>query len=452
MKRIFKILLLSIFLELFISSNSIAENKPQNNDNLSIGSSSKKELVEGNNKVSELNSNEEKEIKQTSRSEAPGSISNVLSDIDEIRSKELRFRWFEKFFDPWFNFTENLNQKYGLNIGLTYTVLYQHASKSLQERTKNASSGVFDILGEWHLLNRGKKNEGFLGFRTRWAHTPFTEIAPNNLNNEIGSLWKTASAFSDLDFFINQLWWEQNLWDDKINLRIGKVKQTDFVDFFRFSSSKLYYINAAFSQNPTIPFPEEGFGGYIKFQPTDLFYVLLTIGDNNAEADSFNFKSFFEKREYLTALEINFHPLLQKYGFEGNHHVTFWHSDGRKEKDTPPSRGISVNLDELFLDRYGAFIRYSYSDGKETNVKQLLSLGLGIKNLGLKGNIIAIAFAVGEPRQSNLRTQYVFESFYRIQLLSMLQVTPDIQFIINPSDNPGQDLIVVYGIRLRIAI
>jgi porin len=50
-----------------------------------------------------------------------------------------------------------------------------------------------------------------------------------------------------------------------------------------------------------------------------------------------------------------------------------------------------------------------------------------------------------------LWTQYVLESFYRIQLYSILQVTPDIQFIINPSINPEQDLIVACGIRFRVA-
>ena len=70
----------------------------------------------------------------------------------------------------------------------------------------------------------------------------------------------------------------------------------------------------------------------------------------------------------------------------------------------------------------------------------------------LRNDVFAFAFAIGEPRQNNLRTQYVLESFYRIQLFSIVQVTPDIQFIINPSNNPKQDLIVVYGIRFRVAI
>jgi len=388
-----------------------------------------------------------------SRNEAPDSISGQLNLIDQVRKTMTPDALAERIFGPWFNLTDKLYENYGLNLGITYSFLYQHASQSLEGGKKDATGGILDFFGEWYLLNRGKKNEGFLGFKTKWSNSPFTEIPPNRLNEEIGSLWRTSSSFNEQDFFITQVWWQQNLLDDKLRFRIGKVDQSDFIDFFRFSSAKLFFINAAFSLNPTIPYPENGLGGFVKFQPTNIFYVLLSLGDNNAEGDSFNFKSFFEDREYFTALEINFWPLLQKIGLDGNNHITLWHSDGRDEKGIKSSKGLSINLDELLYDRYGVFIRYSYSDGKETNVKQLFSLGFGLSDImGFSEDIFAVAFAVGEPRQSNLRTQYVIESFYRIQLLNVLQVTPDIQFIVNPSDNPEEDFIVVYGIRFRVAI
>jgi porin len=50
-----------------------------------------------------------------------------------------------------------------------------------------------------------------------------------------------------------------------------------------------------------------------------------------------------------------------------------------------------------------------------------------------------------------LRDQYVLESFYRIQLTSEIQLTPDIQFIFNPSLNQTEDLIVVVGGRARFS-
>jgi len=404
MKSIYKTLILLCILILCIGSNLNAENNHDKNNNPEIESS--------------------KEMRYESRNEAPDSITGELKQIDKIRESVTTDDLVYRLFGPWFKLTDKLYDNYGLDLGITYSILYQHASKSLPGRESDASAGIFDFFGEWHLLNRGKENEGYLGFRTKWSHTFLTDIPPDSLGNEIGSLWGTSSTFNNQDFFITQLWWTQFLWDDKIKFRIGKVDQADFVDFFSFSSDKLYFINAAFSLNPTIPFPDNGLGGFIKFKPTDLFYVLLSFGDNNAKADSLNFRSFFEVREYFTALEINFNPLAKKYGLDGNHHVTFWHSDGSAEEGTPSSKGFSINLDEVFKEKYGAFIRYSYSDGKNTDVKQLFSIGFGLTNLPvLRKDVFAFGFAVGEPRQNNLRTQYVLESFYRIQLFSIVQNT-----------------------------
>ena len=82
----------------------------------------------------------------------------------------------------------------------------------------------------------------------------------------------------------------------------------------------------------------------------------------------------------------------------------------------------------------------------------MFSIGFDLTDLPvLRNDVFALGFATGEPSQNNLRTQYVLESFYRIRLYSILQVTPDIQFIINPSNNPEHDLIVVYRIRFRVA-
>ena len=43
----------------------------------------------------------------------------------------------------------------------------------------------------------------------------------------------------------------------------------------------------------------------------------------------------------------------------------------------------------------------------------------------------------------------MFEAFYRVQLTPATQLTPDLQIIFNPVDNPEENAIAVGGIRLR---
>jgi len=59
---------------------------------------------------------------------------------------------------------------------------------------------------------------------------------------------------------------------------------------------------------------------------------------------------------------------------------------------------------------------------------------------------------MGEPVDNSLRTQFVFETLYRIQVSPIAQITPDIQLIINPSNNPNEDFLAVLGARLIISL
>ena len=68
------------------------------------------------------------------------------------------------------------------------------------------------------------------------------------------------------------------------------------------------------------------------------------------------------------------------------------------------------------------------------------------------GDFFGVAFAWGDPVQDSLRSQYVVETLYRIQITPIAQLTPDIQIIVNPTNNPNEDILAVFGIRLIISL
>ena len=395
-------------------------------------------------------------IQNSSNNESPSSIAGELNQ-SEITQRNilLKYGYLERLLKPWVLATEKLKEKTGLEIGTSYSLLYQHSSKAISDQNENnAASGVLEFFGHWNLFNsEERKHPGFLGFKIKWAHTIFSDIPPTQLNDQIGSLWQTTSTFNRQSISLDQIWWQQAFYDEKIVFRIGKVDQSDFVDFYMYSSSKRYFLNEAFSQNPTIPFPETGLLGFVKIIPNDIFYILFSLGDLNATGDNLDFKSFFTKRDYFETVEFNLSPLAEKLGYGGNYHITLWHSDEIESEDIPSSNGFNINLSKQFYDKYGAFIRYGYSDGKFTEVKQLLSLGFGISGpLNNTGDFFGMAFAWGDPVQDSLRSQYVFETLYRVQLTPIAQLTPDIQLIVNPTNNPNEDFLAVFGIRLIISL
>jgi len=396
------------------------------------------------------------EIDESEQNVSPDSIAGQLEESGNIRRNILfRYGYVDKLLKPWVYLTERLNRDLGLNLGTSYSILYQYSTKTISAQNDNdAASGVLEFFGHWNILHSAdRKNPGYLGFKIKWAQTLFTDIPPTDLDGQIGSLWQTTTTFNKQSISIDQIWWNQTLWDKKIEFQIGKVDQSDFVDFFMYSSARRFFLNEAFSQNPTIPFPETGLLGFIKLRPNNIFYVLFSLGDLNADGDKINIKSFFKDRDYFETIELNFSPLAKKLGYDGNYHIVFWHSDKIEDENKPSSKGFNINLSKTFYENYGAFIRYGFSDGEFTEVKQLLSFGVGISDpFTYSGDFFGVAFAWGEPVADSLDSQFVLETQYRIQISPIAQLTPDVQFIFNPSNNPDEDFLTILGIRLVISL
>ena len=96
------------------------------------------------------------------------------------------------------------------------------------------------------------------------------------------------------------------------------------------------------------------------------------------------------------------------------------------------------------------FCRYSFADGEATDLRQLAFGGLGLeKPFRRKDDLIGLGFAWGQPRKRSLPDQYVLEAFYCVQVFPYVQVTPDLQVIFNPSQNPDKSTIMVLGLRTR---
>ena len=85
-----------------------------------------------------------------------------------------------------------------------------------------------------------------------------------------------------------------------------------------------------------------------------------------------------------------------------------------------------------------------------TSFRKIVTAGFGLEDpFDNPGDEFGVAAAWAQPSDPQLSDEWVIESFYRIQLSPTLQLTPDLQFIINPSSGT-KDVVVVGGLRLRI--
>jgi len=349
--------------------------------------------------------------------------------------------------EPWFKFKGRVNESVGFQFGVNYNTLFMGASSSLTGND-NASGGVLEINGSWTLLGRGRPNTGVLGFRLESRHK-FTDISPNQLGAEIGSLWKPDVLWGTFDFAISQLWWEQRFMGGKGAVRFGKlITPAVIYDNFFLRVPQLAFENETLVFSAT-PYPSNGLGAVAVVFPTDNLYVQGGIHDANGSPTEAGFDTFFDEREYFVAGEIGWVSSFDRRR-QDNYHLTVWHTDERTANGTPSGWGLTAALQRYFSDRIMPFLRYSYSDGGATPMDHLVTGGLAYRVRGHNG--FGVGLSWGSPSDSELRSQFGIESMYRFYLAQTVSVIPGLQVLFNPSLNPDEDVIGVLSLRVRLSM
>ena len=377
----------------------------------------------------------------------PQSVGDQLQTDNEVKDTAVQGLVFKRVLNPWFDFKKRVYKKLGLEYGLTYTSVYQVATKSLDEF--QAAGGIFALQMKWNLLGRKSPDKGSLVFQLQNRHRLGTNIPPNSLNENIGSSVSTARSFSDFGWAVTDLHWQQSLYNHHLGFVIGKQHFTSYLNLFALSSSKTGFLNKNFSENPAIAFPKQGLGALVYIHPNNNLYMLTGLTDANGDPQKSGLNTFFGESEYFTAVEIGWISSFDKRNFN-NIHIIGWHSDKREKADVPEGWGVAVSAEWRFEEKWLPFFRAGWSEGEAAPLQANISGGLGVY---LKSHdVVALGLNWGKPSSDGLRDEYTMELFYRIQITQILAITPDVQLIIDPSNNPDDDFIAVLGIRARVAL
>jgi hypothetical protein len=227
----------------------------------------------------------------------------------------------------WFAFKDKLMNEYGLAIGINYSTLYQKASDALGE--DNAWGGIFQLPASWTLLNRGSKNTGTLVFKAENRHRISTDLAPQNLGIQgIGAASIVGTQFSDKDWMLTNLYWQQRFNEGKATVVAGHIDNTDYLGVYGLINPQTSFMNLSFSTNPTIGIPDQGFGGAYGTMLGRNFYAIAGIMDaagDPAHPDG-SFSNFFDEHEYFTHIEIGYTTSQDRIYFD-NINFVYWQSD-----------------------------------------------------------------------------------------------------------------------------
>ena len=372
----------------------------------------------------------------------PADLNNRLARDDSIGDPLIATPRIDHLLAPWYEFKNRLRRERGLKFEFSYTALGQQANRS-KSNSKGAAGGVAEFIATWTPKALPSAWEGRLGTRFNNQHRLGTGIPPDQLNSKIGSVWGTATSFDEDGGYPAELWWRQKFGGDRLIMRVGKIDSSSFFDFLTLSDAFTGFISEPLAENAAIAFPDESLGAGGQFMLTEDVYISAGVFDANGGV-----RSFFDRSEYFRIVEAGWTPTFAGLG-EGGISLTLWESDRREKANVPTGRGFAASAEQEIGD-FLPFVRYGRSESTATTLKQTAAAGFGIlRAFGRKNDVFGLGFTWGETFKRRQRDQYGLEAYYSLQLTNELTMTPDLQVIINPAENPREDRIAIVGLRLR---
>jgi len=383
---------------------------------------------------------------ERSMSASPDDVGARLGEAQERITGFFDIKPLSNLHRRWEHFNNDLLERFDFSMGFNFTLLYQHASES---RGRNdAAAGDLDFYGSWQAIDFGGKWPGRAVFSLEGRHR-IGSLTPAELGPEIGTLFPTVVGFNSQRLSVIELYWQQGSYEDGFTGRAGRMDPALLYDSGRYVSANYAFLSPAYSDTPTMPLPAPGLGVAGLGAWGDV-YLLGGIHDGKGDRTDSGLDSF-DANELFAVVELGGEP---GHGTkrEGLYHLTLWHSDARSSDDVPRGRGFALTLEQQ-VGREGLtvpFVRYSYGDGGGTPARQLLAVGTGVEKLfGQPDGFFGIAASWAQPTDRSLRDQYVLETFARLYLTPFTHLTPDIQWIVHPSNAPETDSVWVFSLRLR---
>ena len=385
-----------------------------------------------------------------SRFGGPNSVADQLAE--DVRPKQTITG--RTTFRRYFAWKDRLQERYGLSYSVDYTAAVLAATNTLGTEDVFAS-GAFRFYGSWTLFGRRSGNTGTFVWKVEHRHR-YTDTPVSGTASQIGYVGAILPVLSDIQANLTNLYWKQNLCGGRVEIVAGFLDATDWVDVYALAAPWNGFFNFAFATGgASMPLPDNAaLGLYVNAMLTRNVYVIGGFADSNADStDPFRgFDTFANDREFFKTLELGWTTAQDRFYLD-NTHLTFWHADERDKAGISSGWGLNFSFTHSFGEKWMPFVRAGYADGGGTLLQKTVSTGLAY-HFGCRESLLGLGLNWGQPNDDTfgpgLDDQFTVELFSRLQVTQTLQVTPDIQWILDPARNPDADQSWVFGLRARV--
>jgi hypothetical protein len=269
------------------------------------------------------------------------------------------------------------------------------------------------------------------------------------LDHILGDSLGTNALAEPAPVYLARLFLRQDLADTRVQLALGRLETSDFFDTNRIANCEfVQFLSNSLVNNPTIPFPEPGLGAAARWAPAPWFYVQAAAADAAVQATASDFDTAFRLQDNAFGIfEFGLSLFPEKHA--GAYRFLCWCNPpgGWSGPGRPHhNHGFAVSLDQPATDRLVLFLRYGYAEAPIDSLTGFFSAGARLEEPlpGRDRDFLQGALAWGH---GTARDETLVEVSYFLHVTNSLALTPLVQVIAEPAQNPRDDTFVLAGLR-----
>lgn len=346
-----------------------------------------------------------------------------------------------------------------LRMDLYDIVVYQASTYAQPGYGYTSGINRLNVRGDLKLWDFGGGAVGRFTAQYRYAIQ-----FPNDVS-ESTKAGTDVSLNSDWTGFENRIArfkYEQGLFDNNLTFVVGKINPNDYLLNIEFASDETSQFLASIFDGTDVP--ASGFEGYmlgtgLLFTPMPGMY-LNAIATNPATNQAADLGlNYLDSGLWWFGAEFGLITAFADEGLPGNIAVGFNTTNASytstSSADAVDGSGFWLYGSQYLTPDLGVFAQIGYTDPDVALYSQEATAGVSLSNcFGRTNDGFGAAIGFSVAPQADLGTQVTFETYYRMQVTSSLQITADIQVVDHPvqplQGTSSDQTMVIFGIRALV--
>ena len=247
-----------------------------------------------------------------------------------------------------------------------------------------------------------------------------------------------------------EAWLEHAAFDERVTVTAGKIDLSNYFDSNAVANDENgQFLAGAFVHSAVLPFPANGPGARLEAKLAGPLVFGLGYGSGDADGgDSSDSADIFDHGFGVAELGYT----LQIGELFGNYRI-YGSLDG-SNPDTKKGVAYGVSLDQQITDKLTLFARYGEQNEDVYDLKRAWSAGGQYVGLIPNRADDVLGFAYGQIQASDptvTSQEKLAELYYKIKISDQIEVSPHVQYLVNPAGNRAADDVVVLALRSQIS-